>query len=119
MATMYASVPLDDAMTRIRKIGYGYISMSARHGSDVVFSPELTKAQRSAMLRRIRDLGIQPFMSLGGFRGELQKEDGLPKYIAQLDLCADYEIPVMVGGGPCITKSSPTLRNGNATGRKR
>src|SRR5882762_8664689 len=100
MAGMYRSVPLDDAMKRIRTAGYRYISMAAGHGSDVVYAPQLTKAERSAMLRRIRDLGVEPFLSLGGFGGDPQTADGLQKYIAQLELCADYEIPIMVGAGP-------------------
>jgi hypothetical protein len=54
---MYRSVPLDDAMKRIRTAGYRYISMSASHGGDVVYSPQLSKAERTGMLRRIRDPG--------------------------------------------------------------
>jgi len=100
MATMLASLPLDDAMTRIRKIGYRYISMSRRHADGPVFSPEMTKPDRQQMLKRIRNLGVQPFMSLGGFQAEPSTPEGLDKYIAQLDLCADFEIPLMVGGGP-------------------
>ncbi len=109
MAGMYASVPLDDTLTRIRKAGYRYISMAARQGKDVVYSPEMTKAERAGMLRRIRDHGIEPFMSLGGFSGDPQTEAGLQKYVAQLDLCADYEIPVMVGAGPWYYTKFPNL----------
>jgi sugar phosphate isomerase/epimerase len=109
MAGMYASVPLDDTLTRIRKAGYRYISMAARQGKDVVYSPEMTKAQRAGMLRRIRDHGIEPFMSLGGFSGDPQTEAGLQKYVAQLDLCADYQIPVMVGAGPWYYTKFPNL----------
>ena len=109
MAGMYASVPLNDTLTRIRKAGYRYISMAARQGKDVVYSPEMTKAERAGMLRRIRDHGIEPFMSLGGFSGDPQTEAGLLKYIAQLDLCADYEIPVMVGAGPWYYTKFPNL----------
>jgi hypothetical protein len=60
MATMYSALPLDDAMARIRKAGYRYISMGRRHAEEDVFSPEMTKAERAAMLRRIRDLGVDP-----------------------------------------------------------
>jgi sugar phosphate isomerase/epimerase len=109
MATMYGTVPLDDAMSRIRKAGYRYISIGARHGSEVVFGPSLSKADRTRMLRRIRDLGVQPFMSLGGFAGDLQTEKGLDAYLTQLDLCADYEIPVMVGAGPWYYTKFPNL----------
>ena len=109
MAGMYSSVPLDDAMQRIRKAGYRYISMAPKHGADIVYSPELPKPERARMLRRIRDLGVEPFLSLGGFSGDPQTVAGLEKYIAQLDLCADYEIPVMVGAGPWYYKKFPSI----------
>lgn len=109
MATMFASLPLDEAMTRIRKIGYRYISMSRRHASEAVFSPEMPQAGRTRMLRRIRDLGIEPFLSLGGFQGDPQTEEGLKRFNAQLDLCADFEIPVMVGAGPWYFTKFPTV----------
>lgn len=109
MATMYSSVPLDDAMQRIRKAGYRYISMAPKHGADIVYSPDLPKLERARMLRRIRDLGVEPFLSLGGFAGDPQTASGLEKYVAQLDLCADYEIPVMVGAGPWYYKKFPNL----------
>ena len=47
MASMYGSVPLDDAMARIRKAGYHYICPGNRHGSEVVFAPSLPKAERA------------------------------------------------------------------------
>jgi sugar phosphate isomerase/epimerase len=109
MAGMYGSVPLDDAMQRIRKAGYRYISMAPKHGADIVYSPDLSKPERARMLRRIRDLGVEPFLSLGGFSGDPQTEAGLEKYMAQLDLCADYEIPVMVGAGPWYYQKFPNL----------
>lgn len=109
MAGMYRSVPLDDAMRRIRKAGYRYVSMVAKHGDDVVYSPELPKPERARMLRRVRDLGVEPFLSLGGFSGDPQTEAGLQKYMAELDLCADYEIPVMVGAGPWYYTKFPNI----------
>ena len=110
MATMYGSVPLDDAMARIKKAGYHYICIGNRHGTETVFAPSLPKAERTRMLRRIRDLGVQPFMSLGGFAdAELQNETQLAAYLAQLDLCADYEIPLMVGGGPWYYTKFPNI----------
>jgi sugar phosphate isomerase/epimerase len=109
MAGMYGMLPLADAMSRIRKAGYRYISMARKHGDDVVFAPELSKSERKAMLGRIRDLGVEPFLSLGGFAGDPETESGLEKYIAQLDLCADYEIPIMVGAGPWYYTKFPTV----------
>ncbi|MBL8214480.1 MAG: sugar phosphate isomerase/epimerase [Bryobacterales bacterium] len=109
MATMLASLPLDEAITKIRKIGYRYISMSRRHTDGPVFAPEMTKPERTAMLRRIRNLGVQPFLSLGGFQGAPETPEGLQRYLQQLDLCADYDIPIMVGGGPWYYTKFPTV----------
>lgn len=109
MASMFASLPVDEAMTRIRKIGYRYVSMGPRHAGEAVFSPEMSKADRTKMLRRIRDLGVEPFLSLGGFFGDPQTGEGLARLLAQLDLCADFEIPVMVGAGPWYYTKFPTV----------
>lgn len=109
MATVYSTIPFDDAMTRIRKAGYRYISIAPRHAGDVVFAPELSNPQRTRMLRRIRDHGLQPFLSLGGFAGDLRTAEGLKKCVDQLDLCASYEIPIMVGAGPWYYTKFPNL----------
>lgn len=109
MATMYSAVPLDDAMTRIRKIGYKYVSLSRRHANQPVFDPAMPKPDRQAMLRRIRSLGVEPVMSLGGFAGDPQTPEGLDKFLAQIDLCVDYEIPVLVGAGPWYYKKFPNI----------
>jgi sugar phosphate isomerase/epimerase len=109
MAGIFSSGPVDEAMQRIRRAGYRYITIAQRHANENVFAPEMTKPERKQMLRRIRDLGVEPFMSLGGFGAEPQTEAGLQKYIAQLDLCADYEIPIMVGGGPWYYTKFPNL----------
>jgi sugar phosphate isomerase/epimerase len=109
MAMMYGGVPLDDAMSRIRKAGYRYVCPARAHAGEKVFSTDLPKAERGRMLRRIRDLGLQPFMSLGGFGPELETEKGVGEYIAELDLCKDFEIPVIVGGGPWYFQKFPNL----------
>ena len=72
MASMYATVPLADALTRIRKAGYRYVTPSPKHAGEAVFTPELPAAERPRMLRRMKDLGVQPFLSLGGFGAEPQ-----------------------------------------------
>jgi hypothetical protein len=62
------------------------------------------------MLRRIRNLGVQPFLSMGGFgSGDPITDEGVNKYKAQLDLCTDFEIPIMVGAGPWYFTKFPTL----------
>lgn len=108
MASMYASLPLEDAVARIRKAGFRYICMAASHARVPVFTPAMPKAERAAMLRRVRGLGVEPFMSLGGFV-EVRTETGLANYLRQLDLCADFEIPVLVGGGPWYYQKFPNL----------
>jgi len=109
MAAMYSTLPVEEAMARIRKAGYRYIGIGPKHGADVVFQPEMTKAERTAMRRRIIDAGVEPFLSLGGFSGDPQTEAGLKKWQDHLDPCADFQIPVMVGGGPWYFKKFPTL----------
>jgi len=59
--------------------------------------------------RRFKDLGVEPFLSIGGFGSEPTTEKGLTGYLAQLDLCADFGIPIMVGGGPWYYKRFPNL----------
>ena len=109
MAQMYSALPLDEAMARIRKIGYKYVCPSPKHAGEAVFSPAASAAQRKEYLRRMRDAGVTPFISLGGFGTEPHKEGALPKYLAQLDLCAEFGIPVMVGGGPWYYTKFPTV----------
>jgi sugar phosphate isomerase/epimerase len=109
MAGMYAALPLDEALARIRKAGYRYISMARKHGSDVVFAPEMSKQERKDMLRRIRSAGVEPFLSLGGFAGDPQTPEGLRKFIDQIDLCVDFEIPIMVSAGPWYYKKFPNI----------
>jgi sugar phosphate isomerase/epimerase len=109
MAGMYSTLPLGEAMARIRKAGYRYICIGQKHADQPVFTPEMSKSERSVTLRKIRDAGVQPFLSLGGFAGEPSTEKGLKQYIEQVDLCADYEIPIMVGGGPWYYQKFPNL----------
>lgn len=109
MSQMYNTLPVDEAMQRIRKIGYRYVCLAPKHAGQPVFTPEMSKDERKAMLRRISDAGVKPFLSLGGFAAELKNEGQLQKYMAQLDLCADFSIPVMVGGGPWYYQKFPNL----------
>ena len=66
MCSMCAALPLDQAISRIVKIGYQYVTPARAHAGELVFTTEMGKTTRRAMLRRIRDLGAQPFMSLAG-----------------------------------------------------
>jgi sugar phosphate isomerase/epimerase len=78
----------------------------------------MTSAQRAAMKRKIQDAGLTPCMSLGGFSAELTRPDGLDKYLAELDLCAEFGIPVMVGGGPWYFQKFPNLPKRNTVWQK-
>jgi sugar phosphate isomerase/epimerase len=109
MASMYSTAPMADALARIRKAGYRYVAPSPKHAGEAFFTPQAPAAERSRMLRRMKDLGVTPFLSLGGFAAELLTDKGVEGYLAQLDLCADFEIPVMVGGGPWYYQRFPNL----------
>jgi len=109
MASMYSGLRLEEAVSRIRKAGYRYIAPARSHAGEAIFSPEVPAGARAGMLRRIKDLGVEPFLSLGGFAGDPQNEKGLAGYLAQLDLCADFNIPIMVGGGPWYYQKFPNL----------
>jgi sugar phosphate isomerase/epimerase len=110
MAAMYAALPLNEAMKRIRKAGFQCVCPARKHGSDVVYSTDLPKAERPRMLRRIRDLGVEPVMSLGGFGGsDPASEAGLKRYLDEIDLSADFEIPIIVGAGPWYYTKFPTV----------
>jgi hypothetical protein len=54
MAGMYSALPLEEAMTRIRKAGYRYISIARKHGSETVYAPELTQGERASVVRRMK-----------------------------------------------------------------
>ena len=111
MASMYSTAPMADALARIRKAGYRYIAPSPKHAGEAFFTPEAPAAERQRRLRRMKDLGVTPFLSLGGFAAELLTDKGVAGYLAQLDLCADFEIPVMVGGGPSDMKAPGPIVN--------
>jgi sugar phosphate isomerase/epimerase len=109
MTMIYRTLPLDEAVSRIRKAGFRYVCPAAKHGSEAVLAPELSPDGRKAMARRLKDLGVEPVMSLGGFGSEPSTDEGVRRYIAQLDLCADFGIPVMVGGGPWYYTKFPNV----------
>jgi sugar phosphate isomerase/epimerase len=112
------TTPVDEALTRIRRAGYRYLCPSRVHARESTFAPDMTSAQRSAMKRKIEAAGLTPCMSLGGFSAEPGKPDGLTKYLAEIDLCADFGIPVMVGGGPWFFEKFPNLPKRNAVWQK-
>lgn len=112
------SAPVDEALERIRRSGFRYLCPSRTHAREQTFSPEMTPAQRAAMKSKITAAGLIPCLSLGGFSAELSRSDGLNKYLAELDLCAEFGIPVMVGGGPWYYQKFPTLPKRNTVWQK-
>lgn len=109
MTRILGGLPFDEALARVRKAGYRYVCPAERHAGQPLFTPELSPQERSALRRRMLDHGVEPFLSLGGFASHLLDEAQLKKWLQQLDLCADFEIPVMVGGGPWYYTKFPTL----------
>jgi len=118
MSQIYRSTPVDEAFERIRRAGYQYLCPGRTHAGESTFTPEMTSTQRATVKRKIRDAGLAPCMSLGGFAAELAKPGGLEKYVAELDLCADFGIPVMVGGGPWYFQKFPNVPKRNIEWQK-
>jgi sugar phosphate isomerase/epimerase len=118
MTQILRSAPVDEALERIRRAGYRYICPSRVHAQESTFTPEMTSAQRAAIKRKFREAGLTPFMSLGAFSADLINPDGLQKYLTELDLCADFGIPVMVGGGPWYFQKFPNLPKRNVVWQK-
>ena len=72
------------------------------------------------MLRRIRDLGVEPFLSLGGFAGDPQTERRIAESIWRSSTFAPItRSPSWSAPDPGITRNFPTFPNGSSTGRRR
>jgi sugar phosphate isomerase/epimerase len=112
------STPVDEALERIRRAGYRYICPSRTHARESTFTPDMNAEQRATMKRKIADAGLTPCMSLGGFSAEPGKPGGLEKYLGEIDLCAEFGIPVMVGGGPWFFEKFPNLPKRNSLWQK-
>jgi sugar phosphate isomerase/epimerase len=107
MAQMFRDLPLDQAIARVRRAGYRFIVPSRTHAGEPTFAPELPKSARPAMLRRLKDLGVEPIASLNGFGNDPHR--AFDRYLAQIDLCADFGVPVLIGGGPWYFQKFPNL----------
>jgi sugar phosphate isomerase/epimerase len=108
MTSVYGRQPMSRALAGIRKAGYRFIGPGRSH-TDLAFTGALDAGGRSQLKRMFQDQGVQPILSLGGFSGEPHRPDGLKRYLAELDLCAEFGIPVMVGGGPWYFQKFPNL----------
>jgi sugar phosphate isomerase/epimerase len=108
MTSVYGKQPMARALDGLRKAGFQSICPGRSH-ADLAFTQALTPSQRGQVRAMFRDHGLTPILSLGGFGGEVHKADGYKKYLGELDLCAEFGIPVMVGGGPWYFQKFPNL----------
>ena len=108
MTSVYGRQPMTRALEGIRKAGFRYIGPGRSH-PDLPFSAAAGADVRAQLKRLFADYGLRPIMSLGGFGGEPHRPGGLDKYLAELDLCKEFDIPVMVGGGPWYYDKFPTV----------
>jgi sugar phosphate isomerase/epimerase len=108
MTSVYGRQPMTRALAGIRKAGYRYIGPGRGH-PDFPFDKPQSENTRAELRRVFKDHGVEPILSLGGFGGEPHRPDGLKRYLEQLDLCAEFAIPVMVGGGPWYFQKFPTV----------
>ncbi len=104
----YAAHPLQRALEGIRKAGYKYVMPYSTHAKQPVFTPALTPAARAELKRRFADAGLEPFMCfvLGA---DVTKPDGLERYMAELDLAADFGIRTVIGTGPWYYTKWPNI----------
>jgi len=105
----YHTYNLDEALEGIAKAGFKYVVPARSHLRNDVFVPGMASEARATVKRQMSDRGLRPVMSLGGFNAELGKPEGLKQYAQELDLCAEFGIPVIVGGGPWYYQKWPTL----------
>jgi len=105
----YQALPLARAIEGIQKAGYRYVMPYARHAREAVFTPALTPAARAELRRRFQDAGLTPFMAFAGLGTEPRNQEGVDKYNAELDLCADLGIRMTVGAGPWYYKKWPNI----------
>lgn len=109
MTMVYRGHSFTRALEGIAKAGFKYVAPSRNHQGKDVFVATMSSSARAELKRQMSDQGLQPVMTLGGFNADLGKPDGLKKYAEELDLCADFDIRVMVGGGPWYYQKWPNL----------
>ena len=109
MTMVYRAHSFPRALEGIAKAGFKYVAPSRNHQGKDVFVAGMPSDARAEIKRQMSDQGLEPVLSLGGFNAELDKADGLKKYTEELDLCAEFGIPVMVGGGPWYFQKWPNL----------
>jgi len=105
----YRAYPLERALEGIQKAGYRYVMINGDHQNKPAFTPALSVSQRSELRRRLKDMGLTPFMSFFGLGKELSDPEGLKHAFAELDLCAEFGVSTVVGMGPWYWKKWPNL----------
>lgn len=105
----YRAQTFERALEGIRKAGYKYVMPTPTHAGKPVFTTALTAAERASLRRQISDAGLTPFMSFVGLGSGLSNEEGLTKYLQELDLCAEFGIRTVVGIGPWYYTKFPTV----------
>ncbi|MEK7750931.1 MAG: sugar phosphate isomerase/epimerase family protein [Acidobacteriota bacterium] len=108
MTSLYATLPLADALGRIRKLGYRYAAPGRTHAGETVYAADLPASKKTEVQQKFRDQGVEPFMALGGF-GDVHLPGKLDQYRADLDLGASFGIPVIVGWGPWYYRTFPNI----------
>jgi sugar phosphate isomerase/epimerase len=108
MTSVYGRRPMARALEGIRKAGFASICPGRSH-ADLAFTAALPAAGRAELKRLFASHELKPILSLGGFGGEVHKPEGYTKFLGELDLCAEFGIPVMVGGGPWYFQKFPNL----------
>jgi sugar phosphate isomerase/epimerase len=105
----YRNFPLARAIEGIRKAGYRYVMPFATHEGKPVYTPALPAAERAELKRRFADAGLTPIMAFAGLSGDIRKPEGMKTFLGEIDLAADFGIPVVVGAGPWYYTKFPTV----------
>jgi sugar phosphate isomerase/epimerase len=109
MTMVYRAQSFPRALAGISHAGFQYVVPGRSHAGKELFAASLSSTARTELKNQMKQHGLKPIMSLGGFNADLSKPDGLKNYLAEIDLCADFGIPVMVGGGPWYFQKFPNL----------
>ena len=105
----YRNFPLARAIEGIRKAGYRYVMPFATHEGKPVYTPALPAAERAELRRRFADAGLTPIMAFAGLSGDIRKPEGMKTFLGEIDLAAEFGIPVVVGAGPWYYTKFPTV----------
>ena len=109
MASLYSTLPLTDALSRIRKIGYRYAVPSRTHAEETVYAAGMPASKRTQVQQQFRDHGVEPFMAMGSAVGEVHHPGKLDECRAELDLAVSFGISIVIGTGPWYYRTFPNI----------